>query len=355
MAFTKPTFVAAGDSGNDWDYDAWPKVNLLFDAANAGALQGFKNRLINGGFRLNQRAAASNADDTYCLDRWYVLTQTGTIAASQLTDPETGAVNGIRLTQSQAVAQRMGLAQIIESANCRDLRSVITTLAGRLRLSTSDNIRYAVLEWTGTADAVTSDVVSNWTSTSYTAGGFFNSTTLNVLAVGQVAAVAATWRDLTALNATLGASANNIIVMVWTENAVAQNVTLDLNSMQFEAGATATHFDHLPISVVTALCQRYFQLGGGGASGRSASTVSVVVGAPFPAVMRAAPTRAVVNTGYSVRVNGTSSSAATGAAIVNSGATVDGWYIQTNGFTGLTVADTVHVISANPFSFDAEL
>lgn len=311
MSLTKVTFIAAGDPGNDWDYDAIPKVNAAIDAANAGQLQGFKNRLINGGFAINQRLVASNTDDTYCLDQWYVLTQTGAVAASQLTNPETGAPYGVRLTQSQASAQRMGLAQIVESAHCRDLRSVISTLAGRVRLSTSDNIRYAVLEWTGTADAVTSDVVNNWTSTTYTAGNFFNSTTLNVLAVGQIGATANTWRDLTALNATLGASANNAIVMVWTENAVAQNVTLDLNRVQWEPGSVATVFEARPLCLELDLCEWYycksFALGTAPAQNVGAGTGEERISAyesgaalhvcsvRFPRRMRAAPTTTVYN------------------------------------------------------------
>lgn len=257
MAFNELALVGVDNAGNTAEFTGLGYLNDLLKAANYGQLHGFKNRLINGCFRINQRLVASNADDTYCLDRWYVLTQTGTVAVTQLTDPETGSVNCVRLTQSQASAQRMGLAQIIESSNCRDLRSVITTLAGRLRLSTSDNIRYAVIEHTGTADTVTSDIVGTWTSTTYTASNFFIAG-INVLAVGQVAAVAATWRDLTALNATLGASANNIVVFVWTENAVAQNVTLDLGRMQWEPGAVASKYEQRPIGVELWLSQRYY-------------------------------------------------------------------------------------------------
>lgn len=259
MAFST---IAKGAAANDGSgtpaRSAADIINALIDAANNGQLQGYKNRLINGGFRINQRLAASTADDTYCVDRWYALTQTGAIAATQLFDPETGAANGVLLTQSQAAAQRVGLAQIVESANCRDLRTVITTLAGRVQLSTTDDVCYAVLEHTGTGDAVTSDVVNSWTNTTYTAGQFFIAG-VNVLAVGQVSCTAATWRDLTALTATLGATAQNIIVFLWTKNAAAQNVTLGFNRLQWEQGATATKFEHTPFEVELARCQRYYR------------------------------------------------------------------------------------------------
>src|SRR4051812_22369657 len=47
---------------------------------NGGPLAGLRNRLINPAFIHDQRnsgASTATADDTYCFDRWYALTQTG--------------------------------------------------------------------------------------------------------------------------------------------------------------------------------------------------------------------------------------------------------------------------------------
>lgn len=300
MAYLVPSLISVDNPANTDEDDAWNTVIALLNGANAGGLQGFKNRLINGSFRINQRAPATNADDTYCLDRWYVLTQTGTVAVTQQTDPETGAITGVRLTQSQASAQRMGLAQIIESANCRDLRSVVATLAGRVRLSTADDVRYAVLEHTGTADSVTSDVVNSWTNTTYTAGQFFIAG-VNVLAVGEVTTAAATWRDLTALNASVGASSNNLIAFVWTENAVAQNVTLDLNRMQLEPGSTASIFELRPMAVELALCERYYEKSFALATAPAQNVGTVTGEWRFPALAAGAVTNRAPDVRYRVR------------------------------------------------------
>lgn len=274
-------------------------------------LFGFRNRLMNGAFRINQRGAATNADDTYSHDRWYVLTQTDTVAVSSPSNPENGQAQCARLTQSQASAQRMGYAQIIETANCRDLRGGAVTFRGRVRLSTTADVRYAILEWTGTGDTVTSDVVNDWTSSTYTGGNFFNSTTLNVLKVGEVACTANTWRDLDAITASVGSSANNLIVMVWTEGTAAQNVTLDLGRMQLERGYSASDFEVRPFSVELELCKRYYVKSFGvdvapaqsvagntehfftahtaGANTNRSGTVA------FPVEMRAAPTVTLYN------------------------------------------------------------
>ena len=217
-----------------------------------------RNLLINPHGRVNQRQPASNADDTYGHDRWVALTQTGAIAVSTPTDVEDGTPSMMRLTQSQAAAQRMGYAQIIEGANCKHLRGKAAVLSGRLRYSNAAAVRYAILEWTGTEDAVTSDVVADWTSATFTAGNFFLASNLIVRAVGSLTPAAATLTNLTALTATLGSSFKNLIVFVWTEGTAAQSSTLDL-SLQLERGTVATEREFLPIGHELSLCRYYFE------------------------------------------------------------------------------------------------
>lgn len=265
---------------------------------NGGQLAGLRNAIINGNFSISQRAPATNADDTYSHDRWYALTQTGTIAITTLTGVENGTPHAARLTQSQATAQRMGYAQIIEGVNCKHLRGKqVTFRFGRSRLSTSANVRYAVLEWTGTEDAVTSDVVNDWTSASYTAGGFFVASNITVSGVVQQALTANTLADGSAVTVTLGSSFNNLILLAWTEGTAAQNVTFDLAKAQFEYGPVATPFEHRPRGLELALCQRYYYrtvnaagIGAIGFGGYAASTTTARVFMPLPVPMRANPT-----------------------------------------------------------------
>lgn len=219
---------------------------------------GMKNRLINGAFDINQRLVTAPADDAYVHDRWYVLTQSNPITVGTQTNPENGQANCIRLTQSNASAQRMGLAQIIESVNCIDLRALVLSLSGRLRCSSSQALRWAVLEWTGTANTVTSDVVNDWTSTTYTASNFFIASTA-VVAMGSLTPTANTWTPITETVGVPTSSMNNLIVFVWTEGTAAQNVTLDIGLMQLEAGGVATPFERRTFAAEVALCQRYYE------------------------------------------------------------------------------------------------
>ena len=121
----------------------------------------------------------------------------------------------------------MGYAQIIEGANCKHLRGKPVTLSGRFRYSNNAAVRVAIIEWTGTEDAVTFDVVNSWTNGTFTAGQFFNSTSTTISGTQNQTPAAATLTDLTPLTVTLGSLFNNLIIFMWTEGTAAPNSTLD--------------------------------------------------------------------------------------------------------------------------------
>ena len=216
-----------------------------------------KNRLINPTGQIWQRAVAAANDLAYFVDRFQLLTQTNTVTPSALTDPENGYATGVRITQSQASAQRFGFMQKIESINCRDLRGNSVALWPRIRCSSSQAIRYAILEWIGTADSITNDPVNDWTSSTYTGGNFFVASNFNVLAVGSQTPSANTWTSLAAITASAGSSMNNLIVAVWTEGTAAQNVTLDFDYIQLEKGSAASGVDFRMDEIERRLCERY--------------------------------------------------------------------------------------------------
>jgi hypothetical protein len=268
-------------------------TNTADIAANAAAIASIaaRNRLINPGFAIDQRgnSATSRADDAYCVDGWYVLTQTGSIQVTQQTLQEDGQPFSVRLTQNQSTAQRFGLAQIIAASECRDLRGQSGVLSGRIRCSAAQKINYAILGWTGTADTVTSDVVNDWTDTDLTAGNFFLASNVTVIETGSITPAAATWTDLDEITAALGSTFNNIIIMVWTDGTAAQNVTLDIGKMKFEAGDVATPFEYLDRRLELVRCRQLYRTFKG-LAGAQYSTTAAAVQTIIDPPMRAAPT-----------------------------------------------------------------
>lgn len=201
------------------------------------------NLLMNGGFDIFQRTdptvATARSDDTYGPDRWIILTQTASVNIARTTG-DTLSLNALRITQNQASAQRFGILQIIEAvpAKARRSRTVIAHMRVKPSSGGTNGLRIALLEWTGTADSPTSEVVNSWTNTTFTAGQFFVSSNLTVAAVsagGNLTGGA--WNDIE-ITGTISASCTNLMVFAWVEGAVAQNETCDFTEATLYDGAT---------------------------------------------------------------------------------------------------------------------
>jgi hypothetical protein len=208
-----------------------------------------------------QRTVAATADDVYFADRWYALTQTNTVTPSVISAPETGFSQGLRITQSQAVAQRYGFAQILPNDYVRQLMGGNVSLSFRARISNTTTLRWALLGWTGTADTVTSDVVNDWTSTTYTTGNFFitGAGSLSVIATGSQAMTANTFATLSTNAAAIGASINNLILFCWTDSTQAQNTTLDWHDVRLTKTDVRVPVEARSIGDERRICaRRYF-------------------------------------------------------------------------------------------------
>lgn len=258
---------------------------------------GMINRIINPDGMINQRdgiVATSHANDTYGPDHCYVLTQTGAISVQSLTNLENGTPFYARLLQSQVAAHRMGYAQIIENRNAVDLRGKTVVFNARVQASDARTLRYAILEWTGVADAVTSDIVLDWASGTYTAGNFFLAANVTVAAVGSLAIAAATPTTLASITAAISGSCNNIIVFIWTQDTAAQNVTVDIAKMQLAIGSTAPTYQPRCYGEELRYCQRHcWKFEGnsyGFALGQAFSATQAVVGIKTPVTMFAQST-----------------------------------------------------------------
>lgn len=226
------------------------------------------NLLINGMFHYFQRQAmttlTSVSDDTYGPDRWNILTETAAIqVVATAADANAKTYWAGRLKQNQSSAQRMGLLQIVEAVDSRPLRGSLVTFQARVNHSASANVRIAILEWTGGADAVTSDVVQDWTKTDYTGGAgaskfFLNSANLIVTAIASFALTGGTAQDIS-VTGTVSTSCNNLIAFIWTEATAAQNSTLDVTEAGLYLGGNAPLWTPRPLGQEYALCQRYYE------------------------------------------------------------------------------------------------
>lgn len=290
------TAIFASNGSGNWTCLAYQRASgeALVSSGGGGVNP---NLIVNGDGAINQRnAGAGITDDTYAWDRHYVLTQTADVAASTLSDVADGVPSMFRLTQSQATAQRMGAATILEARDSKILRGGKVTLSGKVRLSSAATVRWAILEWTGAADAVTSDVVNSWTNATYTAGQFFLGSSLTVAATGSLALASNTLTDFTQANVAISSACNNLILVIWTSATATQTVTLDWR-WKLETGSSATPWIVRPRTEELQRCLRhYFRLDSSGGVfttfgfGYASSTTQAAVGFTFQVEMFAVPT-----------------------------------------------------------------
>lgn len=260
------------------------------------------NRIINGAMRVNQYGSGSYADDTYAVDRHYVLTQTAAITVTTLGTFNDNQQFGMRMTQAQATAQRFGMAHIVENQSCHVFRGRHATLQASVRCSSTQNIRITLLEWTGAIDLPVSDVVNDWASTSYTAGGFFNSTTLAVVSTSVFSCN--TGDNIIQTSGLVSSSMRNLICVITTDSAQAQNFILDVGNMQLERGSVATPFQLADQQAELNACLRYYQrVAIGDSIGSSSSTTAAYMLATFPAPMRTSPAASLLGGGSTLSVN----------------------------------------------------
>lgn len=284
------------------------------DSLNIASVQN-ANLWINSDMQIWQRAVASVADAAYGFDRVVNLCDTGSTTLSQLSQPADGIPYAMRITQPDAGAKRFGFCQIVEAKDCIAYRGKNLAFALKVRCSASTTIRCALVAWTGAADSPTRDVVNTWASTTYTAGNFFVANT-STIAVAAQAVTAATWTDMVVSSTSPGgvvapSTMNNLYLVVWTDTAQAQNVTLDASVLRCGQGTVAPLWTPPDAQQELARCQRYYEVGAANFSGYAAAGNGIGNWVQFSTQKRVTPTVALSSTGF---VNGSSATAGASSA-----------------------------------------
>lgn len=277
------------------------KVSNLFKVSPIA----FKNAIINGDMQIAQRGTSftstttpANNDDAYVLDRWYILSDGNDVAdVTRATDAPANRLYSIGL-DVETINKKFGIAQIVEQQNCIGLIGETASLSFKARVSSTtklDNIKAAVVAWSGTADVVTSDIVSAWgvegTNPTLIANATYENSPANLN-------VTTAWATYRIENISIDTSnAKNIIVFIWSDvTDTTLGDFLYITDVQLEQGAAATNFERLPVDIDLARCQRYYyRLSPAAANvqvsvGFNVSTTEARGVTYFPVSLRSAPT-----------------------------------------------------------------
>lgn len=354
-----------------------------YESGFSGGAYSFKNKLINGSFRVWQRGGSigpitSASSNPYTADRWKAtISGTASITVAQQTastdygQGRTGAFTA-RITSNAAAtpaaADKNRFSQPIEGNNALAL-ALGTLWGGSFTLSfwvkSSIVGTYSVAFLNGGSPAFRA-YVSNFTVG--TAGAWeFKQVTVPIDSSGL-----ANWnRDIgVGLNVVfdLGSGVNaEGAVNTWLSTETTRTTgsvrlvgtnaaTFEVGQVQLEFGTQATPFEDRPIGVETTLCQRYYRTFGVGTPAYTISATSIYVNSPNAAVMRTTPTRTIAPTAFVDFTTGTSFPAATPSGGGLSLADVDGgFYMGITGFTGLTANRVGALNTYASIRLDAEL
>lgn len=273
-----------------------------------------RNAIINGSFAVAQRGAGPftdatvplNSDDTYIIDRWTLLSDgNNAVDVSQETSATiTNPLYNLKLDVETA-NKKFGVITILENKDSRRLINQTVSLSFKAKGTkagvalTVNAIRAAVISWSSTADAVTSDVVSAWenagTNPTLAANWTYENTPAALTALSE------SWQTYEIEGISIDtAAATNVAVFIWTDD-----VTMDVGDflqiaeVQLEIGSAATPFEYLPYQTELARCQRYcygiitVAAAEFVAAGHAYSTTVAYPHIFLPVEMRAAPTLSI--------------------------------------------------------------
>jgi hypothetical protein len=199
--------------------------------------QSFRNRIINGDMRIDQRNGGASQSITagsapYSVDRFIVRSAGGTITGQRVAG--TGSTQYVYQITGGASVTQVQFEQRIEASNSYDLAGGNATLSVNLSNSLLATANWVLYYPTATDNFTSSTVISSgsWT---------ISSTIARYNATISIPAAATTGLYL--------------IIYVTAQTSG----TFKIGDVQLEAGSTATEFERRPIGTELALCQRYYQ------------------------------------------------------------------------------------------------
>jgi len=219
------------------------QVTSTGTAAITSGLTGFRNRIINGDMRIDQRNAGASQTFTaaaalaYSIDRFYGYCTGANVTGARIAGTAPNEFS-YRFTGAASVTG-IGFGTRLEATNTTDLAGSTATLSVQLANSLLTSVNWTAY-YASTVDAF--GTLASPTRTQIATGTFTVTSSLATYSA-QISVPSA---------ATTG------IEIVFTVGAQTSG-TWTIDNVQLEAGSTATDFERRPIGTELALCHRYFE------------------------------------------------------------------------------------------------
>jgi hypothetical protein len=201
---------------------------------------GFKNRLINGDMRIDQRNAGASVSPAgsavYIADRWKIQAVSGT--AQRISSTLSGFANSFKYTSSGSNTY-MQMGQQIEFVNCADLQNQTVVISFRAKANNANSGSTALTVRTRTAAAADGAALF---------AGSNSDTSVTLTTSDAIYTVTRT------LPSTFGALSLEFVL-----GSHVSSDGIEVTGIQLEKGSTATSFDYRDYGRELALCQRYYE------------------------------------------------------------------------------------------------
>lgn len=290
-----------------------PISSVLGSSALLPAGLGFRNAIINGDFRINQRGLNSSGqvngaaliNGRYGQDRWLVYMADGTVTYSAQAFTLGNTIPGYEPTNFARIATSgQTLASAFSSLN-QFIEGVRTFAGQQVTISfwakAASGTPKVAVAWQqafgsgGGSTAVNTAVSAVTISTSWTR---YQITTTVPSISGKT--IGTGNDDYLLINLITSAGSNNNTI---ASSIGIQNNTIDFWGIQVEQNYQPTSFEQRPLGIELILCQRYYQIIMSGfmeiGIGAAYTSTDVRVGRDLPVTMRVAPTASIVTgSGY---------------------------------------------------------
>ena len=218
------------------------------------------NLLINGNFDVWQRGTSfTQNDDLYICDRWNALQEANSswTFARDTSVPSSGSKYALKASNATANNQ-CAVVQILENLDAEQLLGKNLSFSFYAKTTSLEiaNLRCAILSWTGTADVVTSDVISAWaqngTNPTWATNWTMENTPANL-------ALTNSYQKFSIENVAIDtAGMKNLAVVIWVDDGtIASGDDFWISQACLNIGGTAADFTPRPYQLELEMCARY--------------------------------------------------------------------------------------------------
>lgn len=227
--------------------------NLVYNARGKVALENVTT--------FTSATTPANSDDTYLLEGHILLSDGNDIVdvSKNVTASEAGWTYDI-----ETANKKFAHLHILTAETSKAIIGGTASLSFKAKKggsnATAENLRAALISWSGTADSVTSDVVSAWNVAGTNPTLVANWTYENTPSANHL--LTTSYQTFKIENVSIDtASTKNVAVLIWLDDAdatVADFIYID--EIKVERGAICTPFVDVKFEEDVAICSQFFEM-----------------------------------------------------------------------------------------------